>query len=161
MISILSIGSNKMFKPQEIEYLSRINRFIRAEVVEIKEDKSGREEEAIRKEGIALLARIKEKKFFALDPKGVSLSTESFAQLIRNRNDLISNQKFESFEQAKRSEMIFVIGGANGLSDEVKRRAEETISLSAMTFTHEMARVLILEQVYRALTIERGMKYHK
>ena len=144
MISILSIGSNKMFKPQEIEYLSRINRFIRAEVVEIKEDKSAREEEVIRKEGAALLARIREKKFFALDPKGVSMSTESFAQLIRGRNDL-----------------ILVIGGANGLSEEVKRRAEKTISLSSMTFTHEIARILILEQIYRALTIGRGMKYHK
>ena len=144
MISILSIGSNKMFKPQEIEYLSRINRFIRAEVVELKEDKSSREEEVIRKEGAALLARIREKNFFALDPKGVTLSTESFAQLIRGRNDL-----------------IFVIGGANGLSEEVKRRAEKTISLSSMTFTHEIARILILEQIYRALTIARGMKYHK
>jgi len=133
-----------MFKPQELEYLSRINRFIRAEVIEIKEDKSQREEEVIRKEGAAILARIKDKKFFALDPKGITMSTEGFAQMIRDRNDL-----------------IFVIGGANGLSDEVKKRAEKTISLSAMTFTHEMARILILEQVYRALTIARGMKYHK
>jgi len=133
-----------MFKPQELEYLSRINRFIRAEVIEIKEDKSQREEEVIRKEGVAILARIKDKKFFALDPKGISMSTEGFTQMIRGRNDL-----------------IFVIGGANGLSDEVKKRAEKTISLSAMTFTHEMARILILEQVYRALTIARGMKYHK
>ncbi len=108
MLTILSIGSNKMFKPQELEYLSRINRFIRAEVIEIKEDKSEREEEVIRKEGIALLARIKEKKFFALDPKGVTLSTEGLAQLIRGRNDC-----------------IFVIGGANGLSEEVKKRAEK------------------------------------
>ncbi|VVB61176.1 Ribosomal RNA large subunit methyltransferase H [uncultured archaeon] len=144
MISILSIGSNKMFKPQELEYLARINRFIRAEVVEIKEDKSQREEEVIRKEGMALLAKIKDKKFFALDPKGITLSTESFAQLIRGRNDL-----------------IFVIGGANGLSEDVKKRAEKIISLSAMTFTHEIARVLILEQIYRALTIQKGMKYHK
>lgn len=144
MLLILSIGSNKMFKPQELEYLSRINRFIRAEVVEIKEDKSGREEEVIRKEGAALLSRIKGKKFFALDPKGISFSTESFAQLIRGRNDL-----------------TFAIGGANGLSDEVKRLAEKVISLSAMTFTHEIARVLVLEQIYRAMTIEKGMKYHK
>ncbi len=144
MITILSIGRNKMFKPQEIEYLSRVKRFIRAEVVEIKEDKSAREEEIIRKEGEALLARIMDKKFFALDPKGIPMTTESFAQLIRGRNDL-----------------IFAIGGANGLSGEVKMRAEKMISLSAMTFTHEIARVLILEQIYRALTIEKGMKYHK
>ncbi|MBU4246525.1 MAG: 23S rRNA (pseudouridine(1915)-N(3))-methyltransferase RlmH [Nanoarchaeota archaeon] len=166
MISILSIGSNKMFKPQEIEYLSRINRFIRTEVTEIKEDKSERVEEVIRKEGVALLARIKEKKFFALDPKGASLTTESFAQLIRGRNDLISNHSqtdlgWKASSGAKQNEMIFVIGGANGLSEEVKRRAEKTISLSAMIFTHEIARILILEQIYRTLTIEKGMKYHK
>lgn len=166
MISIFSIGSNKMFKPQEVEYLSRINRFVRAEVVEIKEDKSQREEEVIRKEGAALLARIKDKKFFALDPKGASFSTESFAQLIRGRNDLISNHSqaasgWKASSSAKQNEMIFVIGGANGLSEDVKKRAEKMISLSAMTFTHEIARVLILEQIYRALTIEKGMKYHK
>lgn len=144
MISVISIGSNKMFKPQELDYLSRINRFLRAEVIELKEDKSERGEEVIRKEGEALLARIKGKKFFALDPEGIPMATESFARLIRGRNDC-----------------IFVIGGANGLSGEVKRRAEKIVSLSAMTFTHEIARVLILEQIYRALTIERGMKYHK
>ena len=143
MITIISVGSNKMFKAQELEYLERIKRFAKAELVELKEDKSRHENEVIRKEGEMILSRIKERKFFALDPKGISLSTEDFEKMIRNRD------------------AIFVIGGANGLSDEVKRRSEKMISLSAMTFTHEMARVILLEQIYRALTIGRGMKYHK
>jgi len=144
MLTIISVGSNKMFKAQELEYLERIKRFAKAELVELKEDKSRHENEVIRKEGEMILARIKERKFFALDPKGVTLSTEDFEKMIRNRGDA-----------------IFVIGGANGLSDEVKRRSEKMISLSLMTFTHEMARVILLEQIYRALTIGRGMKYHK
>lgn len=144
MLSIISVGSNKMFKAQELEYLARINRFVRAEVVELKEDKSQSEKEVIKKEGERILERLKDRKFFALDSKGISLSTESFAQLIKGRNDC-----------------SFVIGGANGLSEDVKHRAEKIISLSSMTFTHEIARVLVLEQIYRALTIERGMKYHK
>ncbi len=144
MLTIISVGSNKMFKAQELEYLARICRFAKADLVELKEDKSRHENEVIRKEGEMILARIKDRKFFALDPKGISLSTEDFEKLIRNRTDA-----------------IFVIGGANGLSEEVKRRSEKMISLSAMTFTHEMARVILLEQIYRALTIGRGMKYHK
>ena len=143
MLTIISVGSNKMFKAQEIEYLARIKRFAKAELVELKEDKSRHENEVIRKEGEMILSRIKERKFFALDPKGISLSTEDFEKMIRNMD------------------AIFVIGGANGLSDEVKRRSEKMISLSLMTFTHEMARVILLEQIYRALTIGRGMKYHK
>lgn len=144
MFTIISVGSNKMFKAQELEYLARITRFAKAELVELKEDKSRHENEVIRKEGEMILARIKERNFFALDPKGISISTEDFEKRIRNR-----------------AYVVFVIGGANGLSDDVKRRSEKLISMSAMTFTHEMARVILLEQIYRALTIGRGMKYHK
>lgn len=144
MLTIISVGSNKMFKAQELEYLARIKRFAKAELVELKEDKSRHENEVVRKEGEMILSKMKERKFFALDPKGITLSTEDFEKLILNRTDA-----------------VFVIGGANGLSDEVKRRSEKMISLSLMTFTHEMARVILLEQIYRALTIARGMKYHK
>jgi 23S rRNA (pseudouridine1915-N3)-methyltransferase len=144
MITIISVGSNKMFKDQEKEYLVRINHLSKAEVLELKNDKSKSETEVIKKEGESLISRIKDKPFIALDPKGVLLTTEDFASMIKNTRD-----------------PIFVIGGANGLSADVKARAKSTISLSRMTFTHEMARILLLEQVYRALTIERNMKYHK
>ncbi|MFH1127236.1 MAG: 23S rRNA (pseudouridine(1915)-N(3))-methyltransferase RlmH [archaeon] len=144
MITIISVGTNKMFKDQEKEYLTRINHFSKAEVLELKNDKSQNIEEVIKKEGESLLSKIKDKPFIALDPKGAQLTTVDFAHLLK-----------------KTIAPVFVIGGANGLSEDVKKRAKSTISLSSMTFTHEMARILLLEQIYRTLTIERNMKYHK
>lgn len=144
MITIISVGSNKMFKNQEQEYLARIIRFRKAELIELKNNKSSSVAEVIRKEGELLLSKIKGRKYYALDPKGATPTTHGLKDLI-----------------VKRDDSIFIIGGAFGLSKEVKDHAEQTISLSRMTFTHEMARVLILEQIYRAITIERGMRYHK
>ncbi len=84
-----------------------------------------------------------------LDPGGRQLSSEELALDIGRWRD------------TGKQLISFVIGGPSGLSDEVRKRAELTISLSRMTFTHEMARLLFLEQLYRAFTILAGSKYHK
>ncbi len=57
--------------------------------------------------------------------------------------------------------LVFLVGGADGLTDPVRRRADRVLRLSRMTFTHEWARVLLLEQIYRGLSILRGMPYHR
>ena len=67
---------------------------------------------------------------------------------------------FEVMGQSIGRDRFFVIGGPCGLSDEVKKRGDAVLSLSRMTFTHEMARFFLTEQIYRAITIAKGIKYH-
>ncbi len=83
----------------------------------------------------------------AMDARGKQLSSEKFAELLRNEGS--SGQRLR-----------FVIGGTAGLQDELLKRATKQISLSDMTFPHELARVMLLEQLYRAVTIINNKKYH-
>lgn len=84
--------------------------------------------------------------------------------LLDNNGQMYSSEGFAEFLQAKMNRsvknLVFVVGGAYGFSDEVKRRAQGTFSLSRMTFTHQMVRVIFLEQLYRAFTILRNEPYH-
>ena len=79
-----------------------------------------------------------------LDPCGKEFTSEAFAELIKANPNA-----------------VFVIGGAYGLSEEIISKSKKSISLSKMTFTHEIARTLLLEQIYRAFAIINGRKYHK
>ena len=81
--------------------------------------------------------------------EGKQLSSEEFSSLIKNA------------ENSGFSQISFIIGGAFGLSEEVKKVCDFRLSLSKMTFTHRMARILLLEQIYRAENIAAGGKYHK
>ena len=107
-------------------------------------------EEARKVEGEVLLRRIpKNNEVFAVSRKGKGLSSTGLAQQLRK------------LSTSARSGATFLIGGANGLPDEVLAGAHRTLSLSPMTLPHEMARLLLTEQVYRAGTILRGEPYHK
>lgn len=144
MILLISVGRNKMFGSQENEYLQRIKLFSKIEVAELKEYASENPEVAMKKEAETIFARLKGKEFFALDKGGQQFASEEFAAIIKNTPDA-----------------TFVIGGAYGLAPEVPAKAKKTISFSRMTFTHEIARVLLLEQIYRGFAIMNGKKYHK
>jgi 23S rRNA (pseudouridine1915-N3)-methyltransferase len=87
-------------------------------------------------------------RLFLLDEKGRDYSSVGFAQFLQ-----------KNFNQGGRR-MVFAIGGAHGFSDEVYERAEGNIRLSSMTFTHEMVRMIFLEQLYRSMTILKGEPYH-
>jgi len=101
-------------------------------------------------EGEKLLARVDASDYLVLlDSTGKSLTTEKFAAWLCKHRD-----------QSTRN-LVFVIGGHEGLSAAVKHRADFVISLSALTFTHEMARCLLLEQIYRAFSVIQGFPYHK
>lgn len=101
-------------------------------------------------EGKRLLSRVETSDFLSLlDPGGQSLTTEEFAAFVAKHRD-----------QSART-LVFAIGGCTGLSAEVRRRANFALSLSPMTFTHEMARYLLLEQLYRAFSIIHHLPYHK
>lgn len=91
----------------------------------------------------------REKNFICLDPTGVEYTSEQFAQFI--------NQNIEQ----KGPKLSFVIGGANGLLNETKDSAEHIISLSKLTFTHQMTRLILIEQLYRSFEIARNSPYHK
>jgi 23S rRNA (pseudouridine1915-N3)-methyltransferase len=123
------------------EYLGKIRPFAEVEVVEIKEQKGGPPGAALRKEGERILKRTGH--YVLLDEKGKGLDSPGLASYL-----------------GPRSRVEFVLGGAYGVSDEVRDAASDVLSLSPMTLTHEMARLLLLEQIYRALMINAGRGYH-
>lgn len=88
-------------------------------------------------------------RYIALTPTGKAHTSESFSTFL-----------IKTLE-AEKSRLTFAIGGATGLSSEVEQKALATLSLSKLTFTHQMTRLILLEQIYRAFEIERGSEYHK
>ncbi len=138
------------------EYQKRLSAYCKLSMVELKEYKpsdspSESEIEIIKKEeGKRILDSIKDKSFvISMCVEGKQYSSEEFAQILEDK----VNKGY--------SKITFVIGGPYGLSDDVKARSDMKLSLSKMTFTHRMAKVLLLEQIYRAENILNGGNYHK
>lgn len=138
------------------EYEKRLSAYCRLVCTEIKEEKlpddpsQAQTEAAMKKEGERILAVLPQKSMkIALCVEGKQLSSEEFSSLIKNA------------ENSGFSQISFIIGGAFGLSEEVKKVCDFRLSLSKMTFTHRFARILLLEQIYRAENIAAGGKYHK
>lgn len=100
-------------------------------------------------EGKSILAKLPKKAFVAaLCIEGAAISSAALAETIER----LSGEAVQ---------LCFVVGGSHGLSDEIKARADSRISMSAMTFPHQLARVMLLEQIYRAFSINAGLRYHK
>ena len=141
LIKIIAVGKIKDpgLQSKINEFSKWVSRYAKLEIVELRDSNVG-------KEGEAILKTIgKDKTFvFALSEEGKEFTSVKFSR------------KLSGIDQ----KMTFVIGGPFGLSTEVKQRADCLFSLSKMTFTHEMARLFLLEQVYRAIDIARGGKYH-
>jgi 23S rRNA (pseudouridine1915-N3)-methyltransferase len=136
----------------EAFYLNRLGQYARVQWVEVKPapaTKGLTDAQIMAGEGLSLLARLPDKDCaLALDRRGKTYDSEGLANRIQT---LASHH----------GRIAFVIGGHAGLSDDVLSRVNESISLSQLTFTHEMSRLVLLEQIYRAMTILRGEKYHK
>jgi 23S rRNA (pseudouridine1915-N3)-methyltransferase len=135
------------------EYANRLKRYLPFSCLELKEEKAGgrkADPRAIRElEGEKILARVPPDAFVVvLDERGVGLTSEGLAELL------------ERHMVRGTSELVAVIGGAYGLSDKVRQRGNLVLSLSVMTFTHQMARLFLLEQLYRGCTIMRNEPYH-
>ena len=141
-IKILAVGKIKdpAYSQKIEEYAGRIRHDVKLEIVEIKD--SDPESEA---EKILDHCGREQAEVFALDERGKLLTSLEFARMI----------------SAAPRRIIFVVGGPDGLSDRVKKAARACFALSPMTFTHEMARLLLVEQIYRAISIIKGRKYHK
>jgi len=138
------------------EYEKRLRPYVKLQIVELADEKrpvsasAPIEAAAIGKEGDRICAAIPDGSFvIALDIQGASWSSEELAGALRQ------------WELAGQNQITFVIGGDLGLSPPVLARSDLRLSLSKMTFTHPMARMLLLEQVYRAFRILRGEPYHK
>ena len=133
------------------DYSDRLSRYVSTSITTLKDKKrAGEGSRVILEEGKQLLEKTGKNSFVvALDPSGVELTSEHLAK------------KIELWERQAFQKVIFLIGGPMGLSEEVKKRADFLLSLSQMTFTHEMARFILVEQLYRAFSIKAGSKYHK
>jgi 23S rRNA (pseudouridine1915-N3)-methyltransferase len=154
-IKILAIGkAKKSYLAKGIaDFLERLSHFARVEIIELKEPKkSGRKpaRQIIATESEILQAKLQPGEFvIALDRKGEmpdSPGLADFLQQCMNEN---------------KNPLVFVIGGELGLDAELLHKADKILSLSKLTFTHDMTRLILLEQLYRAFTILAGQKYHK
>lgn len=157
-LTVLSVGKLKeaFFRDACREYQKRLSRFVKLSVIEvpdikIPENASPKEEEKVRvSEGKTLLSRIKPSDFvIALCVEGKQKSSEELAAFL---SDCALSGK---------SDLTFIIGGSLGLSDEVKQRADLRLGVSRMTFPHQLFRIMLLEQLYRACKINHGESYHK
>ena len=137
------------------EFMKRLKPFAQVEIREIHEEKmpdspsDAEKEQVLTREGEKLLKLVPEGSYlFVLDVFGKEKSSEELAASI------------DKLGLSGRSNITFLIGGAFGLSSEVRKAADELLSFSRMTFTHQMVRLLLVEQIYRAFKISRGEKYH-
>ncbi len=156
-VTIIAVGKlkEKGFDLAAREYLSRLNRHCRIEVIELPDEKdpgsaSGKDmENTLKTEGGRILSRLRPQDHVVV------------LEITGKRKDSISFSENVSQWRDQSLSVVFVIGGSLGLSKEVCDRADETLSLSEMTFPHQLARVMLLEQLYRAFKIISGQRYHK
>lgn len=153
-LNIICMGKTReRFIQQGIEkYVHYLQHYADLEIKELKEEKiqNLKEAPAIRKkEAEKIFKAIPEGAYMiSLDERGEEFTSHEFASFL--------NKILESGAR----EMVFVLGGAMGLDEQITARSQRTIALSRWTFTHEMARLVLLEQLYRAFTIIKGKTYH-
>lgn len=153
-IVVLSVGRvrQQFIKDGEQEYLKRLKAGFQVELQELGIDapESLGAQQAQEREGEELLKRFKPSDFVvALDERGKAIASKELSALCAERMN------------AGTKALWFVVGGAYGLSEKVRQRANYILSLSALTFPHQLARLLLVEQLYRAYTIQQGIGYHK
>lgn len=157
-IRIIAVGKLKeaYFSDAAAEYSKRIGRFAKIETVQIPDRRipdrasAAQERQVLEQEGEDILSKIAPQDYVvALCVEGKKLDSPAFAQ------------KLSALALSGKSTVTFVIGGSLGLSDTVKRRADLRLSFSDMTFPHQLMRVILLEQVYRAFKILANETYHK
>lgn len=157
-ITILAVGKikEKYFTAAIQEYVKRLSRYCKLEILEVADEKtpdqaSAHEEDLIReKEGERLRRYIKDGGYvIALAIDGKQTTSEGFAD------------KLQGLCVSGKSHIIFVIGGSIGLDQKLLQGADELLSFSQMTFPHQLMRVVLLEQIYRAFRIINGEPYHK
>ena len=149
-ITIVAVGKlkGKYLKEGISEYSKRLSRFCELQIIEVEDEQApenlsvSQEEQVKRREAERIIKRVKEGSvLIVLDLKGKKLSSEEFAD------------KLNSFFISGESHITFVIGGSLGLDEELVRKADFSLSLSDMTFPHQLARLILVEQIFRAFKI--------
>ena len=156
-IKIYAIGKIKDFYKTGVdEYVKRLSGYAKVEIIEVKDEsiaeKPSQSEitKAKDNEGKRVPSLVKNNEFLiGLDLNKREFSSEEFAKFLNEK--LVSNG----------ASISFVIGGSYGLSDELKKRVNTSITLSKLTYPHQLARLVLLEQIYRAFKISRNETYHK
>lgn len=152
-VAVLCVGKARegWVREAQEKYRKFLAPLLPVEIVEIPEARvadPGRPAAALKEEAARISAKVREgDRLVLLDVGGRSLDSIGFATWLGKR-----------IEQGK--PLAFLVGGATGVHDDVRRQADETISLSPLTLPHDLARVVLLEQIYRAMTILRGKRYH-
>lgn len=158
-IKIISVGKikEKFYKAAIDEYLKRMQGYNKIEIIEVNDEQapenlSEKEIEQVKaKEGERILGKIENSDYVvSLEIEGKQMDSIKFA-------DFIENEMQEGFGR----NLVFVIGGSNGLSKEVSQRSNYKLSFSKMTFPHQLMRVVLIEQIYRGFRIINGHPYHK
>lgn len=151
MIKIITVGSikEKYLKDAIEEYTKRLSKYTNLEIIEVKDEGLVEKQKTLILEEEKILKHINDRDYIiTLEIEGKELTSEEFAKKI----DKIS---FET------SNITFIIGGSYGLSDNIKRKSRWHLSFSKMTFPHQLFRVILLEQIYRAYKINNNESYHK
>lgn len=150
MIRIIAVGGLKedFFTAAVREYVKRLGPYTRLEIVQVPDAKC--DDKTLKKEAVLIRKAIRDSDFvITLEIGGKRLSSEQFAA------------KIQELSLSGRSDITFVIGGSLGLDDSVRERSDFALSFSDMTFPHQLMRVILLEQIYRAFKIIRHEPYHK
>lgn len=150
-LRLLCVGrmSESYLKEGVEDFTGRIGRYLPLSTVELKEEKGGDPRRLREREGERLLERIPPQSFvIVLDERGKTFSSEEVSGLLGRH--MVQGT----------GEIVLVLGGPYGLDEAVRERGDLLLSLSPMTFTHQMARLILLEQIYRGLTILRNEPYH-
>lgn len=156
-ITVICVGrlKEKYLKDAMEEYLKRISRYAKVEILEIPDEKipdnagEKTEKQLLITEGNAILSKIKDNSFVtAMCVEGELVSSEELAELV-------------SAAAMKKGHMTLIIGGSLGLDDRVKKKADKCISFGRITLPHQLMRIVLAEQLYRAFKINSGETYHK
>ncbi len=151
-LRLLWIGKTKDRRMVELidDYLHRLGKYVKYDALELKESRAVERAAVLEAEAKLIISNLPNDAYkVALDEQGRAFSSPGLAQLLEQR------------QVAGSREMVFIIGGHFGLAARVKEQADLIWSLSALTFTHDMARLLLAEQLYRAFTIIHGHPYQK
>jgi len=157
-ITLITVGKikEKHFTDAIAEYTKRLSKYCQLTAIEVSDEKapetlSDKEMEQIKdKEGERILSKLKDTQYvITLEIKGTQLTSEALSE------------KIDSLGVSGQSDLVFIIGGSLGLSDLVLKRSNFALSFSKMTFPHQLMKVVLLEQVYRAFRISKGEPYHK